>query len=71
MFNGIANLSIQVADEVKKFFKEKVYSTVIPRNIRLSEAPGFGESVLSYDSKSKGAESYRALAQEVIKQNKE
>ena len=71
MFNGRANLSIQVADEVKKFFKEKVYSTVIPRNIRLSEAPGFGESVLSYDSKSKGAESYRALAQEVIKQNKE
>lgn len=70
MFNGRANLSIQVADEVKKYFKEKVYKTVIPRNIRLSEAPGFGESVLTYDSRSKGAESYRALADEVIKNNK-
>ncbi len=70
MFNGRANLSIQVADEVKKYFGTKVYSTVIPRNIRLSEAPGFGESVLTYDSKSKGAESYRSLASELIKNNK-
>lgn len=70
MFNGRANLSIQVADEVKKYFKEKVYKTVIPRNIRLSEAPGFGESVLTYDTRSKGAESYRALAEEVIKNNR-
>lgn len=70
MFNGRANLSIQVADEVKRYFREKVYKTVIPRNIRLSEAPGFGESVLTYDSRSKGAESYRALAEEVIKYNR-
>ena len=70
MFNGRANLSIQVADEVKKFFKEKVYSTVIPRNIRLSEAPGFGEAVLSYDGRSKGAESYRDLAKEFIKKQR-
>lgn len=70
MFNGRANLSIQVADEVKKYFREKVYKTVIPRNIRLSEAPGFGESVLTYDSRSKGAESYRDLAAEVIKNNR-
>ncbi len=70
MFNGRANLCLQVADEVKKFFKDKVYKTVIPRNIRLSEAPGFGESVLSYDTRSKGAESYRELAREVIKRNK-
>lgn len=70
MFNGRANLSIQVADEVKRYFGEKVYKTVIPRNIRLSEAPGFGESVLTYDSRSKGAESYRALADEVIKHNR-
>ncbi len=70
MFNGRANLSIQVADEVKRYFKEKVYKTVIPRNIRLSEAPGFGESVLTYDSRSKGAESYRDLAAEVIKNNR-
>ena len=70
MFNGRANLSIQVADEVKRYFREKVYKTVIPRNIRLSEAPGFGESVLTYDSRSKGAESYRALADEVIKYNR-
>lgn len=69
MYNGRANLSIQVADEVKKYFKDKVYATVIPRNIRLSEAPGFGESVLTYDSRSKGAESYRALAKEVIQHN--
>ena len=70
MFNGRANLWLQVADEVKKFFKEKVYGTVIPRNIRLSEAPGFGEAVLSYDSRSKGAESYRDLAKEFIKKQK-
>ncbi len=70
MFNGRANLCLQVADEVKKFFKDKVYKTVIPRNIRLSEAPGFGESVLSYDTRSKGAESYRELAKEVIKRNR-
>lgn len=69
MFNGRANLSMQVADEVKKYFGEKVYKTVIPRNIRLSEAPGFGESVLTYDTRSKGAESYRSLADEVIKHN--
>ncbi|MDP4133056.1 MAG: AAA family ATPase [Bacillota bacterium] len=71
MFNGRTNLSIQVVDEVKRHFGDKVYNTVIPRNIRLSEAPSFGEPVTTYDSKSKGAESYRALAAEFIKLNKE
>lgn len=70
MFNGRTNLSIQVVDEVKRFFKDKVYKTVIPRNVRLSEAPGYGEPVTTYDRHSKGAESYRALADEFLKKNK-
>lgn len=67
MFDGRTNLSIQVADEVKKFFKTKVYKTMIPRNVRLSEAPSFGEPIIIYDPKSKGAEVYMKLAKEVIK----
>lgn len=71
MYDGRTNLSIQVLDEVKKYFPQKVYSTVIPRNVRLSEAPSFGEPIVSYDITSKGAESYLNLAIEVIKKNKE
>lgn len=70
MFDARTNLSIQVVEEVKKYFPNKVYKTVIPRNIRLSEAPGFGEPVTVYDSSSKGAQSYRSLAEEVIQQNR-
>lgn len=66
MFNARTNLSIQVVDEVKKFFKEKVYRTIIPRNIRLGEAPSFGKPISIYDPNSKGAEAYEELALEVI-----
>lgn len=67
MFDGRTNLSLQVADEVKKHFGEKVYRTLIPRNVRLSEAPSYGEPIILYDDKSKGAEVYRELAQEVLR----
>ncbi len=66
MFDARTNLSIQVVDDVKKYFKNKVYRTVIPRNVRLSEAPSFGLPIILYDAKSKGAECYLELAQEVI-----
>jgi len=66
MFDGRTNLSIQVVDEVKKHFKEYVYRTIIPRNIRLSEAPSHGKPVVIYDPRSKGAEVYRDLAKEVL-----
>lgn len=65
MFNGRTNLSIQVAEEVKKHFRRKVYSTVVPRNVRLSEAPSHGKPVVVYDPKSRGAEIYFELAKEV------
>ena len=55
MFDGRTNLSIQVVDEVKRYFKGKVYTTIIPRNIRLAEAPSYGVPILMYDPKSKGA----------------
>lgn len=70
MFDGRTNLSIQVADEVKKHFAEKVYKTVIPRNVRLSEAPSYGEPIIIYDPKSKGSKVYCSLAKEVIKDAK-
>ena len=66
MFDARTNLSIQVVEEVKKYFKNKVYRTVIPRNVRLSEAPSYGLPIILYDPKSKGAECYMDLAQEVI-----
>ncbi len=67
MFDKRTNLSTLVYEEVKKFFPEKVFKTVIPRNVRLSEAPSFGEPILSYDKLSKGAFAYKALAKEFIK----
>lgn len=70
MYDGRTNLSMQVANEVKKFFGTKLYSTVIPRNIRLSEAPSHGKPVTAYDRASKGAAAYMQLAQEVIKRSK-
>ncbi len=69
MFDARTNLSIQVVDEVKKFFPEKVFKTVIPRNVRLSEAPSFGQPIIEYDKHSRGAECYNQLADEVIKRN--
>lgn len=71
MFDKRTNLSTVVYEEVKKYFPDKVYKTVIPRNVRLSEAPSFGEAIISYDRFSKGASSYKSLAKEVIKNNKE
>jgi chromosome partitioning protein len=70
MFDGRNNLSHQVADEVKKHFKDKVFRTIIPRNIRLSEAPSHGKPVLLYDIHSKGAESYLNLAREIMTNGK-
>ncbi len=66
MFDGRTNLSLQVAQEVKEYFGDKVYRTLIPRNVRLSEAPSYGEPIIVYDPRSKGAEVYRELAKEVI-----
>lgn len=66
MFDGRTNLSIQVVEEVKKYFKDKVYSTVIPRNIKLAEAPGFGLPITHYDPTSKGADAYREFADEFL-----
>ncbi|EGO64199.1 Cobyrinic acid ac-diamide synthase [Acetonema longum DSM 6540] len=66
MFDARTNLSIQVVDEVKNHFKHKVYTTIIPRNVRLSEAPSHGIPITLYDGKSKGAEVYFDLAKEVI-----
>ncbi len=71
MFDARTNLSIQVVDEVKKYFGNKVYRTIIPRNVRLSEAPSFGLPIILYDPKSKGAECYTELADEVIEYSEE
>lgn len=70
MFDGRNNLSLDVVEEVKKYFKDKVFKSIIPRNIRLAEAPSHGLSVLDYDASSKGAKAYVKLANEIIKQNK-
>ncbi|NBI29193.1 ParA family protein [Chengkuizengella marina] len=66
MLDARTNLGIQVIEEVKKYFQEKVYQTIIPRNVRLSEAPSHGKPIITYDAKSKGAEVYLELAKEVI-----
>jgi chromosome partitioning protein len=63
------NLGQQVARDVREFFKEKVYRTVIPRNVRLAEAPSHGQPAMTYDAKSRGAEAYAALAREVLAGN--
>lgn len=66
MFDARTNLSLQVVEEVKKHLKGQIYRTIIPRNVRLAEAPSYGLPVIMYDDKSKGAEGYRYLAEEVI-----
>jgi chromosome partitioning protein len=70
MYDGRLNLTQQVVAEVKKFFPNKVFATVIPRNVRLSEAPSFGQPVIYYDRRSQGAESYIRLAQEFLSKQK-
>ena len=67
MFDGRTNLALQVAEEVKHYFPGKVYATVIPRNVRLSEAPSHGKPITAYDRTSRGAEAYTALAAEFLK----
>ena len=69
MYNGQLNLTLQVVEEVKRCFPKKVYSTVIPRNVRLSEAPSYGQPVMYYDKSSKGAHAYLDLADEFLKLN--
>ncbi|MFD2045638.1 ParA family protein [Ornithinibacillus salinisoli] len=67
MFDARTNLGIQVIEEVKKYFQDKVYNSIIPRNVRLGEAPSHGEPIITYDPKSKGAEVYLELAKEVMR----
>ena len=69
MYDGRLNLTQQVVAEVKKFFPKKVYATAIPRNVRLSEAPSFGQPILYFDKSSKGAKAYVELAKEFLKKN--
>jgi chromosome partitioning protein len=69
MFDSRTNLSAQVVSEVRAHFGERVYDTIIPRTVRLSEAPSFGKSILEYDSKGSGAQAYRALAAEFLKRH--
>jgi chromosome partitioning protein len=66
MLDARTNLGIQVIEEVKKYFREKVYQSIVPRNVRLSEAPSHGQAIISYDPKSRGAEVYMDLAREVL-----
>lgn len=66
MLDARTNLGIQVIEEVKKYFQDKVYQTIIPRNVRLGEAPSHGMPIITYDSKSRGAEVYLELAKEVM-----
>ena len=70
MYDGRLNLTQQVVEEVKKYFPRKVFKTVIPRTVRLSEAPGFGQPVLYYDRASRGSKAYQELAEELLKNNR-
>ena len=70
MYDGRLNLTIQVVDEVKKYFPGKVFATAIPRNVRLSEAPSFGEPAVTFDRASKGARAYCQLAEEFLEKQK-
>ncbi len=70
MYDGRLNLTQQVVEEVKRCFPRKVYSSVIPRNVRISEAPSYGQPILYYDRRSKGAAAYDALADEFLKNNR-
>ena len=67
MYDSRTKLGEQVIEEVKNHFKEKVYKTIIPRNIRLSEAPSYGKPIIDYDPDCRGAEAYKDFTKEVIK----
>ena len=69
MYDGRLNLTIQVVNEVKKYFPQKVFATSIPRNVRLSEAPSFGQPVIYFDSSSRGSKAYMKLAEEFLENN--
>lgn len=71
MFDGRTNLSIEVVEEAKKYFRDKVYMNIIPRNVKLAEAPSHGLPIMMYDKNSKGAEAYRELALEFIEYDEE
>ena len=70
MYAGRLNLTLQVVDQVKKFFGDKVYKTTVPRNVRLSEAPSYGMPINHYDPVSKGSEAYRDMARELLRNNR-
>ena len=70
MYDGRLNLTQQVVHEIKRFFPNKLFKAVIPRSVRLSEAPSYGKPIGYYDKRSKGAAAYRDLAKELIKANK-
>lgn len=70
MYDGRTRLSLEVVEEVKKYFKSSVFKTIIPRNIRLAEAPSNGLSIFDYDEKSKGADAFRRLGKEIVKNNR-
>ena len=67
MFDGRTNFSTQVAEEVRRHFPGKVFASVIPRNVRLAEAPSYGVPVFAYDRSSKGAQAYLAVAEEFLR----
>ena len=71
MYDARTNLSNQVVKEVKRYFEDKVYKNVIPRNVKLSEAPSYGMPITIYDPRSKGAKSYEKFAKEFLKINEE
>jgi len=66
MYDDRTNLTRQVAADLRDFFKDEVFRTIIPRSVRLAEAPSFGKPILTYDPRSKGAESYIKLAKEIL-----
>ena len=69
MLDVRTNLGLEVVEEIRKYFKDKVYNTIIPRLIRLTEAPSHGKPIIAYDPKSRGSEAYLNLAKEVIEAN--
>ena len=70
MYDGRLNLTAQVVAEIKKYFADKLYKTAIPRAVRLSEAPSYGQPILYYDKSNKGCIAYGALADEILKKNR-
>ena len=71
MYDARTNLSLQVVENVKDNLQQNIYKTIIPRNVRLAEAPSYGQPITLYDKKSAGAEAYRLLAEEVINREDE